>query len=144
VLAIFSDDFNSKEHSIYKEVAANGAVNEKFQFFHLNDKECAGSHGAEGPHSLVLFRQFDTSPLVYSGNWEVTPIVDWMLASSVPTVIEFSEDYIEPIFGQKSQAIFLFRSADDASSDFSKVFEEAAKSLKGQILFVVSGVSDGI
>lgn len=93
----------------------------------MNDKECAASHGAEGTGSFVLFRQFDTSPLVYSGNLEVTPIVDWMVASSVPTLIVFSEDYIEPIFGQKSSAIFLFRSEEDANSDFSKAFEEAAK-----------------
>lgn len=144
MLAIFSDDANSKEHKLYNEVATHGSVSEKFQFYHVNDKECAASHGAEGHGSLVLFRQFDTSPLVFSGNWEVTPIVDWMLASSVPTLIEFSEDYIEPIFGQKNAAIFLFRSAEDASSDFAKAFEEAAKTLKGQILFVVSGVTDGI
>jgi hypothetical protein len=64
--------------------------------------------------------------LVFSGNWEVTPIVDWMVAASVPTLIEFSEDYIEPIFGQKQSAIFLFRDKADASSDWAKVFEEAA------------------
>jgi len=75
---------------------------------------------------------------------EVTPIVDWMLASSVPTVIEFSEDYIEPIFGQKSNAIFLFRSEEDKDSAFAKTFEEAAKQLKGSILFVVSGITEGI
>jgi len=46
---------------------------------------------------------------VYSGNWEVTPIIDWSLGHSVPTLIDFSEDYIDPIFGQKSAALFLFR-----------------------------------
>jgi protein disulfide-isomerase A1 len=107
------------------------------------DKECAATHGATVP-SLVLFRQFDTSPLVFDGSWEVTPIVDWMLASSVPTLIEFSEDYIEPIFGQKANAIFLFRSEADKDSAFAKTFEEAAKTLKGSILFVVSGITDGI
>jgi len=110
----------------------------------VNDKECAASFGAAGAGSLVLFRQFDTSPLVFEGNMEVTPIVDWMLASSVPTVIEFSEDYIEPIFGQKNNAIFLFRSEEDKDSAFAKTFEEAAKQLKGSILFVVSGIHEGI
>lgn len=62
----------------------------------------------------------------------------------MPTLIEFSEDYIEPIFGQKSNAIFLFRKAEDATSDFSKVFEKAANELKGQVLFIVSGISEGI
>lgn len=74
----------------------------------------------------MIFRKFDQSPLTYSGNWETSEIVNWLTASSVPTLIEFSEEYIEPIFGQKSSAIFLFRSNNDASSDFTKTFEKAA------------------
>jgi protein disulfide isomerase len=67
-----------------------------------------------------------------------------MQASSVPTLIEFSEDYIEPIFGQRKPAVFLFRGASDATSTFAKTFSDAANKLKGEILFVVSGVTDGI
>ena len=93
--------------------------------------------------AIVLFRDFDT-PLVYSGSFESSPIVDFILANSVPTLINFSEDYIEPIFGQRKSAIFLFRSSSDSDKDFSKVFSEAASALKGEIIFVVSGVSEGI
>jgi hypothetical protein len=67
-----------------------------------------------------------------------------MQDASVPTLIEFSEDFIEPIFGQRKAAIILFRNKEDASEDFSKVFTEAAEKLKGKILFVVSGIKDGI
>ena len=62
----------------------------------------------------------------------------------VPTLIDFSDDYIEPIFGQRKPALFLFRSTEDDESDFSKVFADAAQKLKGDILFVKSGVKDGI
>lgn len=67
-----------------------------------------------------------------------------MLASSVPTLIEFSEDYIDPIFGQRKAALFLFKSKSDDEQSWAKTFAEAAQKLKGDILFVVSGVSDGI
>jgi protein disulfide-isomerase A1 len=110
----------------------------------LNDKECAASYGANTLPAIVLFRKFDESPLVFSGNFDTTPIVDWLVGSSVPTLIEFSEDYIEPIFGQRKSALFLFRNEEDASSDYSKLFEQAAKELKGDVLFVVSGVKEGI
>jgi protein disulfide-isomerase A1 len=76
--------------------------------------------------------------------WESASIVEWLQASSVPTLITFSEDFIEPIFGQRRAAIFLFRSNNDADKPFAKVFTEAASSLKGKILFVVSGVTEGI
>jgi hypothetical protein len=73
-----------------------------------------------------LFRKFDTPTVLYEGNWESTPIVDWMTSSSVPTLIEFGEDYIEPIFGQRKSALFLFRSNSDAESSFAKAFSDAA------------------
>jgi len=111
---------------------------------HLNDKECAASFGANTLPAVVLFRKFDESPLVFSGNWETTPIVDWLVGGSVPTLIDFSEEYIDPIFGQRKSALFLFRKKDDKDSAFAKVFAEAAQALKGEILFVESGVTEGI
>jgi len=38
----------------------------------------------------------------------------------------------------------LFRSKEDADAPYMKVYEEAAKKLKGQFLFAISGVKDGI
>jgi len=68
-----------------------------------------------------------------------------MVAQSVPILIDFSEDYIEPIFGQRKPALFLFRSSrDHQDAEFVKTFSQAANELRGQILFVVSGVTDGI
>jgi len=143
-VAYFGETASREYAEIFLDVAQNPSVGEKYQFFHLNDKECAASFGANNLPALVLFRKFDEHNLVYSGNWESSPIVDWLQASSVPTLITFSEDFIEPIFGQRKAAIFLFRSNSDADKGFSQAFAEAANSLKGQILFVVSGVSDGI
>lgn len=143
-VAYFGETANREYAEVFLDVSQNPTVGEKYQFFHLNDKECATSFGANNLPALVLFRKFDEHTLVYSGNWESAPIVDWMQASSVPTLITFSEDFIEPIFGQRKPAIFLFRSNADADKGFSQAFAEAANSLKGQILFVVSGVTDGI
>jgi protein disulfide-isomerase A1 len=143
-VAYFGETTGREFAEIFLDVAQNPAISEKYQFFHVNDKECAASFGANNLPALVIFRKFDENTVVYSGNWESSPIVDWLQASSVPTLINFSEDFIEPIFGQRKSAIFLFRSNSDADKGFSQTFAEAAKTLKGQILFVVSGVSDGI
>ena len=141
---VFFGDVASREFSeVFLNVAQNPTVSEKFQFFNLNDAACATSFGASAP-GLVLFRKFDEPQLLYSGSLEVTPVVDWMVASSVPTLMEFSEDAIEPMFGQRKTAIILFRSASQANSDFANQFKEASQKLKGEILFVVSGVTDGI
>ncbi len=141
---VYFGDLSAREYSeVFLGVASNPAVNEKFSFYHNTDKSCAATHGASFP-GLVLLRQFDTPKVAYTGNQEVSPVVEFMLAQSVPTLIEFSEDYIEPIFGQRRSAIILFRSKSDSDSAFAKVFKQAAETLKGEILFVVSGVTEGI
>lgn len=142
---VYFGDVNAREYKeVFLEAAQNPTVGDKFQFFYINDEAVAKQYGAEKLPALVLFRKFDDSPLVFSGNWETTPVVDFLVSSSVPTLIDFSEDYIEPIFGQRKPALFLFRNKEDSDADFVKTFEEAAKKLKGEILFVVSGIKDGI
>jgi hypothetical protein len=144
VVAYFGD-VNAREYKeVFLEVANSATVGDKFQFFHINDEATAKEYGVKSLPAVVLFRKFDDSPLVFSGNWETTPVVDFLVASSVPTLIDFSEDYIEPIFGQRKSAVFLFRHKDDSDADFVKTFSDAASKLKGDILFVVSGIKDGI
>ena len=114
------------------------------QFFHVSDADCWKTWNPSQIPAILLFRNFDQSPVEFTRNWNVHHIGEWIEHQQVPTVIEFSEDYIEPIFGKRQPALFLFRSASDADAPFAKAFIDAAKSLKGQVLFVVSGVSEGI
>lgn len=119
-------------------------MNEKYNIYNTADKTCAITYNVKKTPALLLFRKFDESPLIYSEGLDETSIVSWLTKSSVPTVIEFSEDYIEPIFGEKKDTIILFKDPADASSDFTKIYEKAASELKGQVLFVTSGIKEGI
>lgn len=72
---------------------------------------------------------------------------NWLLDSTLPTLIEFSEEHVEGIFGKQNNAIILFRANSDAGANHQAVFNEAAKKFKGQSgmpLFVVSDINDGI
>jgi protein disulfide-isomerase A1 len=143
LLLAFFGDATSADFKIFEETANGAAVGEKFTFVHT-DKECGATHGAKEDNSVVLFRKFDESPLVFPGKIENPALEVFASTSSVPTLIDFSEDYIESIFGAKKSAVFLFRSADQTDADFAKVFAKASVELKGKILFVQSGVTDGI
>lgn len=146
VALAFIGDLESREFStVFMSVAENPTIGEKYQFFHTSDFEgCGGAFGGNSP-ALVLFRKFDESPVVYNGAIsDVESLLPWLQAQSVPTLIEFSEEYIEPIFGQKKLTIFLFRSSSDEDSSFTQAFSQASKTLKGQLLFVTSGVTEGI
>jgi protein disulfide-isomerase A1 len=120
--------------------ARNPAIAEKFAFFHTSDADCASKYSASAP-GVALSRQFDESPLNFAGSSE-EDLVNWAKGSSVPRLITFSEDYIEPIFGDRKSAAILF--TEELDTDYQKVYSQAAKDLQGEILFVTSGVSEGI
>jgi hypothetical protein len=118
-LVFFGDSSTKDFIHTFLQTADNTQVSEKFQFFHINDDACAKKFGAQSTPAVALFRKFDVSPIFFEGTLVTENLVQWMKTSMVPTLIEFTEEYIEPIFGQKKAALFLFRAPGDASSDFS-------------------------
>jgi len=98
--------------------AKSPEIGEKFSFFHTSDTSCAGDYGVTAP-GISLSRTFDESPLAFAGATEAE-LLDFGKKSSVPRLITFSEDYIEPIFGDKNPAIILF--TEEKDTDYQKVF----------------------
>ena len=107
--------------------ARDPRISEKFQFFHTSDASCADKF-ATSANGIALSRSFDESPIKVSGT-SVDEIVDFAKASSVPTLITFSEDYIEPIFGDHNPALILF--TEESDQGYQAVFEKASKDLNG-------------
>jgi len=137
--------FDGHDFEAFMAASKQPAISDDFQFFHTADKECAAAYGTAAP-GLALIRTFDDSPLSYVATdgepLAVSDILAFATGNSVPTLIEFSEDYIEPIFGKRQAALMLFAANDDAA--YSAVFAEAAKAHKGKVLFVKSGATEGI
>lgn len=125
----------------YITAAKSPSIGEKFTFLHTSDESCASTLGVSAP-GVGIARRFDDSPVAYTGDASHTDMVAWAKASAVPKLINFSEDYIEPIFADHNPALILF--TQDSGADYQAVFQQAANDLNGQILFVTSGVTDGI
>lgn len=121
--------------------AKSAAIGEKYAFLHTSDDSCAGTVGVTAP-GVGITRSFDDSPVAFTGAAEADAIVDWAKASAVPKLITFSEDYIEPIFADRNPALILF--TEETDQGYQGVFKQAATDLQGEILFVTSGVTDGI
>lgn len=130
--------FGSQEGELFNQFMSAAKTNDNYLFFHVSGV-CAALHGQQHP-GVSIFRSFDESPIHFSGS--PSGLNEWMESSAVPTLIEFSEDYIEPIFGKGKDALILF--TNDREANYNKVFADAASQLKGQILFVVSGTEQGI
>lgn len=111
----------------YMKGARNPAISEKYSFFHTSDAACAGKFGTSAP-GMALSRSFDESPLKVTATTE-DDLVNFAKSSSVPRLITFSEDYIEPIFGDHQSALILF--TEEKGQDYQSVFQAAAKDLQG-------------
>jgi len=110
----------------------------KYNFF-ATTAECAIS---ETP-SLTIYRSFDKSPITYSGAATQDELLTFLKSESIPTIFEFNDDAIEPIFHQQQPTIFLLIDPTD-DKEYRATFSKAAEELKSQILFCYSGVTEGI
>ena len=137
----FFGDLSGDLWDAYMGAAKDPAISENFNFIHTSDAACGASYGLSGA-GVSLTRQFDESPLAYTGAASSADIVAFAKGASVPTLITFSEDYIEPIFADQNPAMILF--TEETGAAYQETFAAAAKELKGDVLFVTSGATDGI
>lgn len=128
--------FGEKHGDIYDAFIKLAGQKDDMMFFEA-PAECAAAHGASAP-GVSIFRSFDESPVHHNAG----ELADFMEESSLPSLIEFSEDYIEPIFGKGREALIFFSNEKDSA--LHTKYAEISKDLKGEILFVQSGTSDGI
>lgn len=132
--------FGAQEGAMFDNFLAASKTDDKYTFYQAH-ADCAADWGATA-NSISVLRNFDDSPVHYTGLAELDAITSFMENQSVPTLIEFTEDHIEPIFGKGRTAVILF--TDEKDSEYGKVWADAAGKLKGDILFVVSGTKEGI
>ena len=142
IAVVFFGDSESDEFKAFQGAAS---ADDKNAFFNTNDEVAAKNQKVEKTPALVLFRKFDEPRVVFDGEFTKKAIAEWIAPNTVPTLIEFGDDYIEPIFQKQQPAIFLF--IDNDSSDHKalvETFDKAANEFKGEILFSYSGIKDGI
>lgn len=135
--------FGALDNALYTDAHVKLAENEeKIQFYHA-EAACGADFGASG-NALVFFRQFETKQNLYEGAADKDSLQTFIKPLQVPTVFAFTEDEIEAVFGQQQDVLLLFRAEGDNDSAFQKVFEEAAVTHKGKILFSYAGSANQI
>jgi protein disulfide-isomerase A1 len=135
--------YGASDSAEFKEFEVYAAGDDKHTFVH-NPSSSALPTGLTAP-GVAIFRQFDEPVIVHKGKIEKSELKSFISGASVPTLIEFSDEYIEPIFQEQKPAVFLFHNSDvDDHKKIFATFSQAAETLKGTILFVHSGVTKGI
>jgi protein disulfide-isomerase A1 len=117
---------------------------DKIMFAHSSTGHEA--HGVSTTPALVLFKQFDEGKSVFSEEWSNEALESFIKANSNPSFFVFDDSTIEPIFGEKNPALFLFRDNNaEKTPELDKIFKELSSGdLKGKILFSLSDVKEGI
>ncbi len=80
---VFFGDLNSREfREVYLGVTESETVDNKFNFFHMDNEECAKSIGVKSYPTVALFRKFEESPIFYSPDvsdgWRPALILGWL------------------------------------------------------------------
>jgi protein disulfide-isomerase A1 len=141
LLLAWAGDLTGDLFEQFGAAAADPRIFEKFTVVHTSDASCADKIGLSKA-GIGLTRRFDDSPIAYTDEPNKQKIIDWARSYSVPSLMVFSEEFIEPIFADKQPALILF--TEESGQGYQDVFAQAAKDQRGSILFVTSGVNDGI
>lgn len=141
LVIVFYGDEGSDEFKAFQGAATS---DDKHSFYHNHNADASLPEGLQRP-GVAVYRKFDEPVVVHSGDMTKDAISSFVSTSSVPTLIEFGEEYIEPIFQNQKPAVFLF--VDKKNDEHQKLVETlgtAAQANKGRIFFAHSGVKDGI
>ena len=106
--------FGTLQGSLYDafvKAAWNQSINDRFTFYHTTDTSCIEKFGlpAGSTSGVSLTRAFDESPLPFpsSGDASESAIVAFAKKHAIPQLINFSDEYIEPIFADGNPAVIL-------------------------------------
>ena len=141
LFVVFYGDAGTDEFAQYEKVASS---DDKRTYTHNPPKDAKLPEGLTRP-GVAVYRSFDEPVVVHKEKLEKEAIESFIESASVPTLIEFSEEYIEPIFQNQKPAVFLF--IDNKNEEHKKLvdtFQKAATAGKGRIFFAYSGINDGI
>jgi len=138
---VFFGEEGSDEFKTFEQLAS---LDDKNSFNHVFDASVNAPEGLTRP-GVAVFRKFDEPIVVHDGEFTREALAEFIVNTSIPTLIEFSDEFIEPIFQAQNPALFLF--VDKENEEHKKMIEtvkETAVANKGRIIFAHSGVKDGI
>jgi protein disulfide-isomerase A1 len=134
--------FFESETSTEAKEFVKAAEKSDLSFAITTEKAVADANDATAPQ-VIVFTNFDEKRYEFSGEITEEAISEFATASSVPLVIEFSEETAPIIFGGeiKSHYLFFVDSTSDGVADLKTEFSTAAKQLKGKVMMITLDIS---
>ena len=108
----FGDDLTTDAFKFFEMVAKEHNHSLTYNFIQATS-QCAQEHEAEDGQ-IVLLRSFDYASLVWDGGYEVESdgiplnFLLWLKMREVPSLFEFSDEYVESILSNEQTTAVLF------------------------------------
>jgi len=99
-----------------------------WELFHTSG-ECAEKYGISRQPGIAMLRHFDEPVVFYDGPINVVDFVKWMEKERIPSVSEFVDEYVDPIFKDSKPATILFHPLKESA--LHTAFTETARHYKG-------------
>jgi protein disulfide-isomerase A1 len=129
----------SLEDKNAKAFAAVADKEEGVAFYVTDDKEVAAKFGlgAKTPSLVLLKKQAEKEATFDEAAFDEEAVSSFVLKNKLPLVITFSRETAPSIFESQINKQFLLFAGTEEYEKLRPVYEEAAKSFKGQIIFVL-------
>jgi len=136
--------FGAEDSAEFKAFTKTALGDDKNSFRHVFDESTNAPEGLTRP-GVAVYRDFDEPIVVHEGDFTDEALADFVVTASIPTLVEFSDEFIEPIFQSQNPAVFLFvDSSNEEHTKYIDTLRTAAVANKGRIIFAHSGVTGGI
>jgi len=133
--------FESAETDEYKHFALTAEASE-LTYVVTFSAAVATEFGVTMP-KIVVYTDFDDKVFEYDGDLlDQTAINNFAIGSSLPLIMEFTEEAAPKIFGGEVKSHFLFfqKFSDDSWNTNKAAFSEVAKDYRGKVLFITLDV----
>jgi protein disulfide-isomerase A1 len=132
----------SVEGTEAEEYTAVARLEDGVSFFSTSDAEVAKKFGLDKAPALVLLKKENEKRSTFDGSFEKSAITDFVMENKLPLVITFSRETAPTIFeSDVSRQLLLFAHPAEYEK-ISASYEEAAKSFRRKLIFVLVDLSN--
>ncbi|KAG2446641.1 hypothetical protein HYH02_008213 [Chlamydomonas schloesseri] len=142
--------FKALEGEVYNTFKSYAAKTEDVQFAQTTSADVAKAAGLDAHDTVAVVKNFageDRTTAVLATDIDTDSLTAFVKAEKMPPTIEFSQKNSDKIFNSGiNKQMILWTTADDlkADAEVMKVYREASKKFKGQLVFVtVNNEGDG-
>ncbi|KAH3869164.1 protein disulfide-isomerase-like [Dreissena polymorpha] len=130
---------DSDAAKVFNEVAAS---TDDIPFGITTNKDLFKEHEMESD-GVMLFKKFDEGKNRFDGEHTAENLKNFITSNQLPTVIEFTQESAQKIFGGDVKThILLFSDNVEKDSDNMVAYKEAATGFKGKVLFIYININD--